>query len=105
VQFVERRDAETFYNDMKGRDVDGRAVKVDWDINQADGAYDHGKVVEEFKKVEMEPRRSRSPMRDVGGSPQRRSRSPLRRSRSPAGSPRRHGVDARGRDSRSPPRR
>jgi hypothetical protein len=106
VQFVERRDAQEFFNDMKGRDVDGRAVKVDWDLNQSEGAYNHDKAAEEFKKeLVVEKRVSRSPMRDLSASPRRRSRSPQRRA---SGSPRRHGVDERVKrdgDSRSPRRR
>jgi len=77
VDFENRRDAEDAYDRYQGYDIEGRRLRIDWDVG-----FD--------KKKTFKRRYSRSPRRSPRGSPRRRSPSPRGRSPSPRGrSPRR----------------
>ncbi|KAL6064715.1 RNP-1 like protein RNA-binding protein [Balamuthia mandrillaris] len=80
VEYEHRRDAEDAYERYNGYNLDGRRLRIDWDVglNRKQNFYGYG------TDGSTRSRRSRSPRR----SPRRSRRSPSPRGRSPRRSPR-----------------
>eukprot|EP01092_Planopodium_desertum_P016250 TRINITY_DN8_c0_g1_i1.p1 TRINITY_DN8_c0_g1~~TRINITY_DN8_c0_g1_i1.p1 ORF type:complete len:132 (-),score=4.11 TRINITY_DN8_c0_g1_i1:3-398(-) len=89
VEFTERKDAEEAYNKYKGYLLEGRPLRVDWDIGMQKKEEKFG-----YSRPRDEPYSRRSGSRSPRRSAERKSRSPRRRSEERDGkrSPRRHSA-------------
>jgi len=88
VTFEDRRDAEEAFTRNQGYQVEGRKLRIDWDIGlEKKQAYRGKSPPKRRSKSPRHASRSPSPPRRRSGSPAKEGSPDKKRSRSPAGSP------------------
>ena len=80
VEFEQRPDAEDAFNKYNGYDMEGRKLRLDWDIGRSakDTIKDTGRGDRSPRRDHGHSPRHRSPMRDRSPPPPRNGHSPTR---------------------------